>query len=143
MTVRMFEGRASPARRLPEEPSIATLVAVARARVAHLHALAEARSRVEDRYLGGAEMLFPATRRLWDEQVARSEHFADLVRLLRPFDHGASSATTDTEATGTQIDALVASLVEPAQIKALDEMGDFEAAAWRALRWLQPKLVVP
>ena len=50
-----------------------------------------------------------------------------------------STEPADTFAIETRADALVADLVEPAQVKALDEMGEGRRAASIALRWLAPK----
>ncbi len=110
-------------------------------RVAELHALEAARTDVEARYLGSQTALFPDAVRDWAEQVHRSEKMAVMALRIAelegvpPLDE-AAYASTDQDRVAT----LVADLVEPAKIKALDELGDGRAAVDRAIRWLSPRL---
>ena len=128
-----------------ERPSSATRIAELREllfeRVAELHALEAARTDVEARYLGGQTALFPDAVRDWAEQVHRSEEMAVMALRITELDDAppldeAPYASTNQD----RVAICVADLVEPAKIKALDELGDGRAAVSRAIRWLGPRL---
>ena len=111
-----------------------------------LGALARARATVEERYLDGQAALFPATRRRWAERVGEYEALAALAERLAeldglpaaPGEDGARAA--DPEALDQRVAELVADLVEPARLSALQKLGEGERAAVVAARWLRPKL---
>ena len=110
-------------------------------RVAELHALEAARTDVEARYLGGCSALFRDAIGDWADQVHRSEEMAvTALRLAEldgapPLDEARYGVTDET-----RVATCAADLVEPAKIKALDELGDGRAAISRAIRWLGPRL---
>jgi hypothetical protein len=119
---------------------LAILRSAVRARVADLRAHAAARARVEAKHFDGQPILFEATARAWSEQVELMEQLADLADRLAELDGLDPAAADDPDAFDTRVEQLVADLVEPAQVKALDEMGEGRRAMTIAMRWLAPKL---
>ena len=117
--------------------SIRTL---ALARLAEWRALETARSRVEAKYLDGHPALFPATIRDWAEQLERIATLTGLAERLAELDGLDPSPPTDDEGSADQVDQLVDDLVEPARVKALDEMGEGRRTISIAMRWLEPTL---
>jgi len=114
-----------------------------------LRAMARARATVEERYLDGQAALFPATRRRWEERVGEYEALAALAERLAELD-GMPAASgedgapaTDAEALDQRVATLVADLVEPARLTALQKLGEGEQAAAVAARWLRPKVGHP
>ena len=120
-------------------PSLEVLRDMLFARVADLHALAEARSEVEAKYLAGQPALFPDGREAWDDLVHRSRSIAMTAWGLTDRYGG---APLDEDRFGPTDPERVADytrdLVEVARAKAHDEMGDGRRAASIALRWLMP-----
>jgi hypothetical protein len=110
------------------------------ARASELRALETARARVEARYLGGHPALFPATVRSWTEQRERTETLAAITVQLAEFEGLASVAADDPDVFETRVGELIADHVEPARVKALDEMGEGRRAVSIAMAWLEPKL---
>jgi len=111
-------------------------------RVSELHALEEARGRVEERYLDGTRALFPAGQRAWDEQRHQSEHLAVIAIRLVQLDGHPEPAGEDPTAREARIGRLIADHVEPARSTAYNELGDGRRAASIAVRWLRPSLAV-
>lgn len=110
------------------------------ARASELRALETARARVEARYLGGHPALFPATARSWTEQRERTDALADITVRLAELEGLPSLPPDDPEAFETRVSEVVADQVEPARVKALDEIGEGHRAVSIAMAWLQPKL---
>jgi hypothetical protein len=110
------------------------------ARASELRALETARARVEARYLGGHPALFPATARSWTEQRERTETLAEITVCLAELEGLPSLPPDDPEVFEAQVSELTADHVEPARVKALDEMGEGRRAVSIAMAWLEPKL---
>jgi hypothetical protein len=113
---------------------------IALARVSEWHAMTMARSRVETKYFEGQPMLFPAAARAWAQQLERTERLAVMAERLSELDGVDPSLPDDPEAFEARIEQLVADHVEPARVKALDEMGEGRRAEAIAMRWLEPRL---
>jgi hypothetical protein len=109
-------------------------------RASECRALAQARSRVEATYFEGRPVLFPAMVRAWAEQLERTEHLAVMAERLAELDGLEPSPPDDPDAFAARVEQLVADHVEPARVKAFDEMGDGQRAMSVAMRWLGPKL---
>jgi hypothetical protein len=109
-------------------------------RVSEWRALELARSRVEATYFDGQPVLFPATVRAWAEQLERTEHLAVMAVRLAELDGLDPSLPDDPDAFEARVEQLVADHVEPARLKAFDEMGEGQRAMSVAMRWLGPKL---
>ena len=95
---------------------------------------------VEAKHLDGHPALFPATIRDWAEQLERIATLAGLAERLAELDGLDPSALEDPEAGAKRVDQLVRDLVEPARVKALDDMGEGRRAIAIAMRWLEPRL---
>ena len=110
------------------------------ARLTEWRALETARSRVEAKYLDGHPALFPSTIREWAEQLERIATLTGLAERLAELDGLDPSPPEDPDAVAARVDQLVRDLVEPARVKALDEMGEGRRAISIAIRWLAPEL---
>jgi hypothetical protein len=110
------------------------------ARASELRALETARQRVEARHLGGHRALFPATARSWTEQRERTETLAEITVRLAEFEDLPPLPADDPDVFEARVGELVADHVEPARVKALDEMGEGRRAVSIAMAWLEPKL---
>jgi hypothetical protein len=110
------------------------------ARASELLALETARQRVEARYLGGHPALFPATARSWKEQRVRTETLAEIIVRLAEFEDLPPLPADDPGDFEARVSELVADHVEPARVKALDEIGEGRRAVFVAMAWLEPKL---
>jgi hypothetical protein len=119
---------------------LAALRGGAVARASELRALETARVRVEARYLGGHPALFPATARSWTEQRERTETLAEITLRLAEFEGLPSLPADNPDVFETRVSELVTDHVEPARVKALDEMGEGRRAVSIARAWLEPKL---
>jgi hypothetical protein len=109
------------------------------ARVSEWHAMAVARSRVEAEYFDGRAVLFPAAVRAWSEQLEGTEQLAVMAERLSELDGVDPPSLDDPAAFEARIDELVADHVEPARVKAFDELGEGRRAMSIAMRWLDPK----
>ena len=109
-------------------------------RVSELRAMEEARSQLEAKYLDGHAALFPATIRDSTEQLRRTERLAVVAERLAELDGLEPAPTEDPDAFVARVEQLVADHVEPARMKALDELGEGTRAMAIAVRWLQPRL---
>lgn len=94
------------------------------ARASELRALETARERVEARYLGGHPALFPATVRGWTGQRERTDALAEITERLAELEGLPPLPADDPEVLEARVSELVADHVEPARVKALDEMGE-------------------
>jgi hypothetical protein len=110
------------------------------ARASELQALETARARVEARYLGGHPALFPATARSWTGQRERTETLAVITVRLAELEGLPSLPPDDPEVFEARVSELTADHVEPARVKALDEIGEGRRAVSIAMAWLEPKL---
>jgi hypothetical protein len=110
------------------------------ARASELRALETARKRVEVRYLAGHPSLFPATVRSWTDQRQRTETLAEITVRLEKFEGLPPLPADDPGVFEARVSELVADHVEPARVKALDEMGEGRRAVSIAMAWLEPKL---
>jgi hypothetical protein len=110
------------------------------ARASELRALETARVRVEARYLGGHPALFPATARSWVEQRERTETLAEIIVRLAEFEGLPRLPGDDPGVFEARVGELTADHVEPARVKALDEIGEGRRAVSVAMAWLEPKL---
>lgn len=110
------------------------------ARVAEIHALEEARRRVEARYLDGCVIIFPATIRGWAEQRRLSEHLAVATMRLAELDGLDNLPAEGLDCTEARVTQLVADHVEHARVTTLAKMGEGRRAVSTAMRWLRPKL---
>ena len=108
---------------------------------AELRAMDAARTRVEAEYFDGTPTLYPATARRWIEQRQLSDGLVDLIARIASFEDDLPPTPADDPVSfEARVVQLVADHVEPARIKALDEMGEGRRTASIALRWLAPKL---
>ena len=105
-----------------------------------LRAHEAARDRVETKYFAGTSTLYPETLRRWTEQRQLSDALVDVIGRLAELDGLDPLPGTDPDAFAARVDQLEADHVEPARVKALDEMGDGRRAASIAMQWLAPKL---
>jgi hypothetical protein len=109
-------------------------------RVSALRAMALARSRVEAKYFDGRAVLFPATVRAWAEQLERTERLAAIAERLSELDGLDPSPPDEADGFAALIERFVDDHVEPARLKAFDEMGEGHRALSVAVRWLAPRL---
>ena len=109
-------------------------------RASELRALETARARVEARYLGGHPAIFPATVRSWAGQRERTDAIAEITGRLGEFEGLPPLPADDPEVSERRVTELVADHVEPARVKALEEMGEGRRAVSVAMAWLEPKL---
>jgi hypothetical protein len=107
-----------------------------------LRATETARTRVEVEYFGGTPVLYPATARRWVEQRQLSDGLVDLIARIAAFEDDLPPPPPDDPVLfEARVVQLIANHVEPARVKALDEMGEGRRAASIALRWLAPKAI--
>jgi len=107
-------------------------------RVIELHAAQEARAIAEARYLDGLPALFPDGLQAWDDQVHETERAAVIADRLAELD-GVGSDLDDREAVAARIPAVLADLVEPAKVSALDRLGESDRAFRIATSWLRSR----
>ena len=110
-------------------------------RVNELHAMEAARLEVERRYLDGVPALFPAGQCAWAIQRTDSERQAVIAMRLAEFDGAEPPPDDGPVAVEARVAQLVADHVEPARLKAYDELGDGRRALDIAVRWLRPTLL--
>jgi hypothetical protein len=92
-------------------------------RASELRAVETARERVEGRYMGGHPALFPSTVRSWTGQRLRTEGLAAITVQLAELEGLAPVPADDPDLFEARVAELMADHVEPARVKALDEMG--------------------
>ena len=122
------------------EEGMTSMRDVALARSSEMRALGVARSRVGERYFDGTTVLFPEQVREWAEQLDRTERIAMSTAYLAELDGLTPPPPDDPEAFEVRVGRLLADHVEPALVKAHDEMGDGRRAVAVAMRWLAPSL---
>jgi hypothetical protein len=99
-------------------------------------ALDQARRRLQDRYLGGAEVLFAAERQEWALQLERTQEATRHAMRLAELDGHATVDDDRPLVPESAIEAAMADIAEPSRIKTLDEMGEWDASQRRARSWL-------
>ena len=109
-------------------------------RVSELQAAQEARANVEGRYLAGDTALFPDAVKAWDEQLRNTGTLADVACRLAELDGVPPTVSADSDTVATRAAELVADLVEPAKVTALEKLGEGFQAQGIATEWLRPKL---
>jgi hypothetical protein len=111
-------------------------------RVDELLASREARSAVEARYLDGHPALFPDIAAAFEKQLRASQEVAATAVRLAELDGLPPAAPADPEAFSGRTAELVADLVEPAKVEALDKLGEGEGgrAFDIAAGWVRGKL---
>jgi hypothetical protein len=127
------------------EPSYLRRVEILRdlalARVDELRLVQQAREQVEARYLGGHPALFPDAVAAWEEQLRSTETIAAMAIRLAELDSVAPPAPELADAAATRISELVADLVEPARVTALEKLGEGRRGLTIATTWLRAKLL--
>jgi hypothetical protein len=109
-------------------------------RLDELEAAGAARLRVEERYLAGHPALFPDDVTAWDERLKSSQRIGQLAVALAEKDGLPLPAPPDPDAVAARVDQLVADLVEPARVTALEQLGDGRRAFGIATSWVRGKL---
>lgn len=109
-------------------------------RVDELLASREARSAVEARYLGGHPALFPDIAAEFEKQLEASQEVAAAAVRLAELDGLRPATAADTEPVSGRTAELVADLVEPAKVEALDALGEGRQAFDIAAEWVRAKL---
>jgi len=109
-------------------------------RVDELLAAREARSSVEARYLDGHPALFPDLAVAFEKQLRSSQEVAVTAVRLAELDGLPPVAPPDPEAFSGRSAELVADLVEPAKVEALDKLGEGRKAFDIAGGWVRARL---
>jgi hypothetical protein len=132
-----------PPKRHPDGPAhqkrLALTAELAVRRVIELHAAQEARTLAEARYLDGHPALFPEVLRTWDEQVHEGERLAVMADRLAELDGAARPELDIQDAVEGPVPALLADLVEPAKVTALEKLGEGDRAFRIATSWLRSR----
>jgi hypothetical protein len=110
------------------------------ARVDELHAVQEARTLVQERYLDGHAALFPDVASAWAEQVKGTDMIAAMAVRLAELDGVPPASVPGDEALSHRTAQLVADLVEPARSETLDKLGEGRQALDVAAGWVRAKL---
>lgn len=92
-------------------------------RCTELRAAETARTTAEARYLDGAVTLFPAVLRAWDEVRTDAEQLAAMAARLAELD-GEEPIDPPDDPTEALLTELIADLVEPARVTALEQLGE-------------------
>jgi len=129
-----------PAKRRVADASHGERLAVSRdftlRRVIELHAAQEARALAEARYLYRQPALFPDGVQAWNELVHEAERLAVMVDRFAELE-GLSPAEVDLpDVIEARTAAILADLVEPAKITALEKLGEGERAIRIATAWV-------
>jgi hypothetical protein len=93
----------------------------------------------EARYLDGHTALFPDAVRTWDEQVHEGERLAVMADRLAELDGAARPELDIQDAVEARVPALLADLVEPAKVTALEKLGEGDRAFRIATSWLRSR----
>jgi hypothetical protein len=109
-------------------------------RVDELRLAQQAREQVEARYLGGHPALFPAAVVAWEEQLRSTHTIAAVAVRLAELDGIPPPEPDDADTAATRVAELVADLIEPARVTALEKLGEGARAAGIATQWLRGRL---
>ena len=109
-------------------------------RLSELRAAEEARQGVERRYLAGHSALFPDDLAAWAQQLKSTETLAGLALGLAEHDGLPPAVMPDPDAVAARVSSLVADLVEPAKVTALEQLGEGQRALGIAAGWVRAKL---
>jgi hypothetical protein len=109
-------------------------------RVGELRLAQQAREQVETRYLGGHPALFPDAVAAWEEQVRSTEAIAGMAIRLAELDGVAPPEPDDADGAAARVTELVADLVEPARVTALEKLGEGARASGLAAGWVRSQL---
>ena len=109
-------------------------------RLAELEAHKQARRSVEERYLAGHSALFPDDATAWVEQLKTSERIGQLAVALAEKDGLPIPERPEPGALAPRVAQLVADLVEPARVAALEQLGEGQRALGIATSWVRGKL---
>jgi hypothetical protein len=120
---------------------LASVRDIALSRVAHLRLAEQARVQVEARYLGGHPALFPAALVAWEEQVRSTATIAAMAMRLAGLDGVPPPEPEAADVAATRVSELVADLVEPARVTALEKVGEGRRSLTIATTWLRAKLL--
>ena len=121
---------------------LATSRDLALRRVVELHAAAQARAGAEARYLDGHGALFPEALAAWEAQVGESERSAVMAERLAELD-GVPPAEFDPKASvAERVQALLADLLEPAKVTALEKLGETDRAGRIATNWVRERVAI-
>ena len=118
---------------------IAQCRALTAQRVDELLAAQGARSIVEERYLDGHQALFPDAVAAWAERLEEAKVLAVMADRLADLDGLPTAASPEPDPVPTRAAVLVADLVEPAKVTALEKLGEAERAMRIATGWLRTK----
>jgi hypothetical protein len=105
-------------------------------RVDELLATQEARTTVEARYLDGHSALFPEVAAAIDRQLRASQELAVMTLRCAELDGLPPAEPEDPEALDLRVSQIVADLVEPAKVEALEKIGEGRQAFDIANAWL-------
>ena len=109
-------------------------------RLSELRAAQEARLAVEERYLAGHPALFPDDVAAWAAQLRSTETLAGLALGLAEHDGLPPAVMADPDSEAARVSALIADLVEPAKVTALEQLGEGRRALGIATSWVRGKL---
>jgi hypothetical protein len=116
---------------------LATLRDFAASRADELVAAGQARSVVEARYLDGRPALFPDDAQRWRETLACASELVVMIERLAELDGVEPATSPPREGDQTRVASLVAELVEPAKVTALEKLDEGQRAFTIATAWLR------
>lgn len=123
------------------DPGIVEQIAVSRDTamryVIELHAMQEARSLAESRYLDSHQALFPDALRDWEAQVTATERLAVMADRLAELEGAPAMEIDVAEAAAARVPVLLDGFVEPAKATALEKLGAGDRAMRVATRWVR------
>ncbi len=108
--------------------------------VDELLAAGGARVMVERRFLGGHPALFPDQQAAWSDQLAQTQRLGALAIGLTDKEGFAPPLPPEAEVADARVERLIADLVEPARVEALEDLGQGHRAFRVAASWVRGKL---
>jgi hypothetical protein len=84
--------------------------------------------------------MFPGQQRAWEAQCDFSRRSAVIADRLAELDGLGSTIDNEPRGFDARVADLVADRIEPARVRAYDELGGGPRAQCIAVRWLRPKL---
>jgi hypothetical protein len=109
-------------------------------RVDELLAAGRAREAVEERYLAGHPALFPDRQAEWTEQLGSIQRLGAVAIGLTEKVGVPPPSSLGPEVAAARVERLVADLVEPARVEALEDLGEGQRAFGIATNWVRGKL---